>query len=401
MLKKEIAIIGGGPSAMMAADILSPFHNVTIYEKNKAIGKKYLVAGKGGFNLTNSLEGIELANKYTPIEFMKNAILAFDSVSLRKWYSEIGIETFVGSSGRVFPEEGIRPAEVLKKIKEKLNSQNVKIEYGAEFIGFDENQNVKINSDGVSKTIFADYFIFALGGASWSVTGSDGKWGKYFIDIGINVIPFESSNCGVNIKWDNHITENHAGKPLKNISLTIVGTTLKGEAVITNYGLEGNVIYPQIPKIRELLKNKSKAEIKIDFKPDNSIEDLLKKSDNKKISSKDYGKVFNLKREQLALIKSYTSKEEFLSTQSFVEKIKNLTIEIVSLRDIEESISTVGGIDTKELNSKFSLKKYPQIYCIGEMVDWDAPTGGFLLQGAFSMGHFAGNSIEKLSLFNN
>jgi uncharacterized flavoprotein (TIGR03862 family) len=397
LLKKEISIIGGGPSAMMVADILSPFHNVTIYEKNKTIGKKYLVAGKGGFNFTNSLVGIELANKYTPIEFMKNAILAFDSVDLRKWYSDIGIETFVGSSGRVFPEKGTRPAEVLNKIKEKLNSQNVKIEYGSEFIGFDENQNVKINSYGVSKTIFADYFIFALGGSSWSVTGSDGKWGKCFKDIGINIIPFESSNCGVNIKWTNHVTENHTGKPLKNISITIGGTTLKGEAVITNYGLEGNVIYPQIPKIRKLLKNKSRPEIKIDFKPDSSIENLLKKSGNKKISSKDYGTIFNLKREQLALIKSHTSKEDFLSTQTFVKKIKNLSIEIESLRDIEESISTVGGIDTKELNPNFSLKKYPQIYCIGEMVDWDAPTGGFLLQGAFSMGYYSAKEIVRLT----
>jgi len=391
--QKNIAIIGGGPSAMIAADILSQSFNLTIYEKNSGLGNKFLVAGKGGFNLTNSLSGIELAEKYTPKEFMQDAIIAFDSNALREWYSNLGIETFVGTSGRVFPKKGIKPVEVLNKIKDKLNSQNVKIEYEHEFVGFNENQNVKIIFKGEAKTIVADYYIFALGGASWSITGSDGKWKKYFEEIGVNIIPFESSNCGVNIKWDNHIVENHAGKPLKNISVSLGGTTLKGEAVITDYGLEGNVIYPQIPKVRELLKIQSKAEIVIDFKPDNTFEDLLKKVNSKKTTTKDYGKIFNLKREQLALIKSYSTKEEYLSIELFIKKIKSLSIQVESLRDIEESISTVGGIDTQELNSDFSLKKYPKIFCIGEMVDWDAPTGGFLLQGAFSMGYYVGKSI--------
>ena len=382
---------------MIAADILSKSHNVTIYEKTSGLGNKYLVAGKGGFNLTNSLSGTELANKYTPKDFMQDAILAFDSNALREWYSNLGIETFVGTSGRVFPDKGIKPAEVLNKIKDKLNSQNVKIKYEHEFIGFDENKNAKIKFKDELKTIIAGYYIFALGGASWSVTGSDGKWKKYFEEIGVNTIPFESSNCGVNIKWDTHIVENHAGKPLKNISVTVNGTVLKGEAVITNYGLEGNVIYPLIPKVRALLKSKSKTEIVIDFKPDNTTENLMKRVSSKKISSKDYGKIFNLKREQLALIKSYSTKEEYLSNELFIRKIKSLSIQVESLRDIEESISTVGGINIKELNPDFSLKKYPKIYCIGEMVDWDAPTGGFLLQGSFSMGYYAGKSICKIT----
>ncbi len=390
--QKNIAIIGGGPSAMMLAYVLSKFHTVTIYEKNNGLGNKFLVAGKGGFNFTNSLAGTELAEKYYPKEFMQEAILSFDSKALRKWFSELGIETFIGTSGRVFPKKGINPAKVLNKIKEKLHSQNVIIKYDHEFIGFDENKNVKIKFNNEIKIIVADYYIFALGGSSWSVTGSDGKWIKYFEEIGVNIIPFESSNCGINIKWNNHIVENHAGKPLKNISVTVDGTTLKGEAVITNYGLEGNVIYPIIPKIRKLLNTKTKAEIIIDFKPDSRINDLLKRV-SKKILTKDYGKIFNLKREQLALIKSYTTKEEYLSVKLFVRSIKNLSIRIEALRDIEESISTVGGIDIEELNSNFSLKKHPKIYCIGEMVDWDAPTGGFLLQGAFSMGHLAGKSI--------
>jgi hypothetical protein len=313
---------------------------------------------------------------------------------LREWFSDLGIETFVGTSGRVFPVKGMKPAEVLNRIKEKLLSQNVKIKQGYEFVGFDDERNAIITYRGESKSIIADFYIFALGGASWSITGSDGKWKNYFEDIGINTIPFEASNCGVNIKWNDHFIENHAGKPLKNISVTVGDTTRKGEAVITNYGLEGNVIYPLVPKIREHLNNKSKAEIVIDFKPDNSSDDLLKKVNNK-TSSKNYGEIFNLKREQLSIIKSFSTKEEFLSLESFVKKIKDLTISVESLRTIDEAISTVGGIDLNELNKDFSLKKHPNIYCIGEMVNWDAPTGGFLLQGAFSMGYSSAVSLIR------
>lgn len=396
MRKKNIAIIGSGPAALMAAIILSDFHNVTIYEKNAGIGKKFLVAGKGGFNLTNSLSGIELANKYSPKDFMEDAILAFDSIALRKWYSNLGIETFIGTSGRVFPEKGIKPAEVLNKIKDKLSFKNVKIKYNHEFIGFDNEYKPKFNFKSDSVTISSDFYIFALGGASWSVTGSDGKWAKYFEKIGVNIIPFEASNCGVNIKWDKQIIKNHAGKPIKNISVSINGNTLKGEAVITEYGLEGNVIYPLIPQIRELLKTNSKTEITIDFKPNNSADELIQKLKNLKSDSKNYAAQLNLNREQLAVIKSFSSKEEYLSQELFVQKVKNLSVKVESLRDIEESISTVGGIDLKELDHDFSLKKHSNIYTIGEMVNWDAPTGGFLLQGSFSMGYFAANSILKL-----
>jgi hypothetical protein len=326
---------------------------------------------------------------------MQNAVLEFDSISFRDWLAALGIKTFVGTSGRIFPEKGIKPIQILNAIKSKILLQNVKIKNESEFIGFDENRNVKINSKGEHKTIIADYYIFALGGASWSVTGSDGKWKKYFEELKINIIPFEASNCGINISWDKHILNNHLGKPLKNISVSVDGIKLKGEAVITKYGLEGNVIYPIIPKVREKLNDSNSAEIIIDFKPENTSDELLQKINGKKIKFQNYGMALNLKREQLALIKSYSTKDEYLKPELFVEKIKNLAITVKSLRGIEEAISTIGGVDVNELNSNYSLKKYPNIFTIGEMVNWDAPTGGFLLQGAFSMGHYAAKSILK------
>jgi len=389
--KKEIAIIGSGPAALIAASKLAPFHNVTIYEKNTSIGNKFLVAGKGGFNLTNSLEGIELANKYSPKDFMLNAILSFDSIKLRNWLNDIGIPTFVGTSGRVFPEKGIKPAEVLNKIKKNLLENNVLIKCNSQFVGFNNFNGIEIDFKGEIKSVSADIYILALGGASWSVTGSDGKWTKHFEQIGIKIIPFESSNCGINIDWNEKI-EIHFGQPLKNIAVSVNGKTLKGEAVITNYGLEGNVIYPLIPQIREQLKADKNVEIFIDFKPNNSKEELLKKLNLHK-SASNYSEILNLNRTQMAIIKSLLTKVEYLSQSKFVDKIKNLGIKVNSLRNIEESISTVGGIDTEELNPDFSLKKFNNIYTIGEMVNWDAPTGGFLLQGSFSMGNYVAKTI--------
>ncbi len=389
MNKKDIVIFGGGPAALTAAYFLADNNKVIVYEKENNIGQKFLVAGKGGFNLTNSLVQNELAKKYLPINFLDKAILEFDSTSVRNWLMEIGIPTFVGTSGRVFSIKELKPIDVLNKIKNGLLEKNVKFCINQKFTGFNNENKPIVNN---KKTISADYYIFALGGASWSLTGSDGKWVNSFIKLGIKILPFQASNCGVNINWSDNIKSFHIGKPLKNIQISCGTLKARGEAVITKYGLEGNAIYSLIPSIRKQLNLNSLSKIFIDFKPNNSLKQLLAKL-GKSTSSKDYKKIFNLNSTEIALIKSLITKEDYLSPDNFVKSIKNLEIKINSLRPIEEAISTVGGIDINELNSDFSLKKFPHIFTIGEMVDWDAPTGGFLLQGCFSMGHHAAKSI--------
>jgi predicted flavoprotein YhiN len=177
------------------------------------------------------------------------------------------------------------------------------------------------------------------------------------------------------------------------VSIWVGDVTSKGGAIITDYGLEGTAVYSIVQGVRASLSKKRTTEIIIDFKPSNTLEQLTKKTKEKSIKTKDYAKVFNLKSVELALIKSYTDKETYLNVKTFIQSLKNLVIPITSLRPIDEAISTVGGIDVDELNPDFSLKKYPNIFTIGEMVDWDAPTGGFLLQGCFSMGYFVGKSI--------
>lgn len=385
MTKKKIAIIGGGSAGLFAAEMLCYNNDIVIYEKGKTIGRKFLVAGKGGFNLTNQAIGASLSKQYLPSNFLEKSLLNYDSDHMRKWLLELGISTFVGTSGRVFPEKGIKPIEVLKKIKNRLLSQNVQFNHFCEFIGFDEKCNIIVKDSEGEKKVEADFVVFALGGASWSVTGSDGNWLKYFENIGIKTNPFQSSNCGVNIEWNSHFKNHHAGKPLKNIEISVQGKTVKGEALITEYGLEGNAIYPLISQVRNSINNNNSTILKIDFKPNNSTEQLLQKIKSKPAKTKSYAQALNLNTTQIALLKSQSSKENFLKPTVFIDLVKHLQISVHSLRPMEEAISTVGGIDLEEVNENFSLKKYPNVFVIGEMLDWDAPTGGFLLQGCYTM----------------
>ena len=382
-MKKSVAIIGGGASSLLVADLLADAFEVTIYEKGKRLGRKFLVAGNGGFNLTNSVTGDELLSKYSQEDILLNALTVFDTKSTTNWLNKNGIETFTGSSGRVFPVD-LKPAEVLSKLQSKIEQKGVKLKFNEEFTSFSESNIPILN--GIE--VLADYYIFALGGASWRKTGSDGSWLQAFNKIGIETSNFQASNCGLNINWKEDFKSKFEGTPLKNISIKCDDFIQKGEAVITKYGLEGNAIYP----ISSFVRNSELNEISIDFKPQNNLDDLLKKV-HPNIKSKNYSHTFNLKKHEIELIKQFTSKEEYLNPELFCETIKSLQFPIESLRPIEESISTVGGINFRNLNEDFSLMKAPNIFTIGEMVNWDAPTGGFLLQGCFSIAHTASQSI--------
>ena len=399
MTRKTIAIFGGGPAGLMAADVLSPFHEVHIYEKEKGVGQKFLVAGKGGFNITNGLKGNDLAKKYTPEYFLEKAILDFDSDAVREWLMQMGISTFEGTSGRVFPEKGLTPAMILKKWKEKLITQGVVFHVKHAFAGFGEDHDLILKTGRSKVKVHADYFIFALGGASWPITGSTGEWSKIFDKGNIHTLPFQASNCGIHINWPENIKASHAGKPLKNISVSVNGVTNKGEALVTEYGLEGNAIYPVVPEIRKMLETNEQVQIILDLKPFNTKEQLLQKVQGKtSTKTKNYAEIFNLDSVQLALLKTFTTKETFLSPELFAKSLKTIVLPVQSLRPVEEAISTIGGIDLNEINTDFSFIKRPDCFAIGEMLDWDAPTGGYLLQGCFSMGHWVGKKIlERIS----
>ncbi len=400
MTSDQIIIVGGGPAGLMAADRLSKAFTVSLFEKENTIGKKLLVAGKGSFNITNNLPEAAFIRKYTPAAFMQEALHSFNNNALRQWLADMEIPTFVGTSGRVFPVKEIKAADVLDRIKTRLVKQGVRFYPGFRCTGFDAHHGVIFDNQGQTVVHKGRYIIFALGGASWPATGSDGKWLPWFESMGIATKPFEASNCGVNIRWPKSIVVPHAGKPLKNLSISTSDTTVKGEAIITDYGLEGNAIYPLVPSLRLSLTRGIPATIHLDLKPANSLEELIHKTAGKTIPTKEYDKFFRLNTVQMAVIKAFTSKEQFLSVADFMKQIKCLTLPVDALRPVAEAISTVGGVPRDALNSNFSLKKYPWIFTVGEMVDWDAPTGGFLLQGCFAMGNYAAQTILQQAPIN-
>jgi uncharacterized flavoprotein (TIGR03862 family) len=393
-MKKQVAIIGGGPSAFLLAAFLdAEKFEITIYEKNKTCGRKFLVAGKGGFNLTHSEAIEQLVARYTSNDFLDESLLNFTNTDFRNWLDQISIPTYVGSSKRVYPKVGIKPIEVLNAILKNLEEKGVIIKYEQTFSDWDDTNNPIINN----RAIQTDYTVFSLGGGSWKITGSDGSWLNTFNKKGIKTKPFQASNCGYQIDWNPEFIKKHEGTPLKNIAISCDSIIQKGEAVITNFGLEGNAIYGLSPQIRAQLNAHSKATIFIDFKPSLTLENVYSKIKNatNKNTTQILKKELKLSEAQIDLLKTTLSKDTYLNLESLSENIKKFPIEIIGAATIDEAISTVGGIDLTAISENFELKKIPNQFCIGEMLDWDAPTGGYLLQACASMGVQLANHLNK------
>src|SRR6056297_173572 len=395
-MKKEVAIIGGGSAGLfLAAFLNSELYNVTIFEKKASLGRKFLVAGDGGFNLTHSESLSSFKSRYTPISFLDNVLDNFSNSDLRTWLLDLGIPTFVGSSGRVFPEKGIKPIEVLKRIEAYLIDKNVKLEFNKTFTGWDQEISLVFNAKEIIKP---DYAVFALGGSSWKVTGSDGSWLKIFNEKEIDTVPFRSSNCAYKIKWHEKFIQKHEGKPLKNISISLNNKTQKGEVVITKFGIEGNAIYGLSPKIQRSLASNNSVLVYVDFKPTYSLSALIKKIGRSKSNTTTTLKEkIKLSRTVIDLIKVTLTKEEFLDIKVLAEFIKSFPLNIVDSAPIDEAISTSGGISLKAVDSNFELKKMNNTFCIGEMLDWNAPTGGYLIQACASTGVYLASHLNNKS----
>lgn len=389
MSRKQIAIIGGGPAAMMLACSLdSRKYDISIYEQNAALGRKFLVAGKGGFNLTHSEDQGQFVNRYIPSDFIKPFLKVFSNADLRAWLKGIGIETYVGTSKRVFPVKGIKPIGVLKAIENRMLANGVNIHYYHEWKGWEGN-DLLFCCQGKSFAVSPDITVFALGGASWRVTGSAGDWSSHFREKEIVVRDFYPSNCAYRIAWNDGFVREYAGSPLKNCVFLCGDTERKGEAVLTDFGIEGSGIYPLSGAIREKLVSHGSADLFIDLKPDLDKEEICTRLQNRGTQSvKDsLEKKLNLTPVQIALLKGCTGKETYHNATALADTIKALPLTINGFAPIDDAISTVGGIPPEEMNEKLELKKLPRHYAIGEMIDWDAPTGGYLLQACFSMGY--------------
>lgn len=399
MKKKQIAIIGGGTGALMlAAELNHEFFDIHIFEKGKNLGDKFLVAGKGGLNLTHSESPDTFAEKYIPSKFIKPFFTHFNNLDTRKWFEDIGIQTMVGSSKKIYPIKGIKPIKVLKAILSKLEENKVNLHFGHEFIDLSSDFQPIFQFGNKEKIIEADIFIFAMGGASWKVTGSDGKWSQVFKKHNIKTNKFEPSNCAFEIGWKEDFIKVYQGKPVKNILTYYKDKLVKGEFVLTKFGIEGGAIYAMSAEMRNQLNETGKAKLYVDLKPEFSERDILSKI-NSRQKSKSLTKILkenlNLSSIKLALLKYATNKEEFLNKNILAKKIKKIPLNIIGIATLDEAISTVGGVDLNEVDTNLKLKKLSNHYVIGEMLDWDAPTGGYLLQASLSMGNYLANHLNN------
>ena len=393
---QNVVLIGGGPAALLlAARLDTRRYRVTLCEQKKTVGRKFLVAGEGGLNLTYAEPVEALIARYSPAPFMAAAIRQFDNEALRQWLHRHGVPTFVGTSKRVFPEASLKPFVVLNRLVAAVEDNGVKIRTEMTWTGWTDTGALQFANGEIHHP---DVTVFALGGASWRVTGSDGAWRAPFVAKGIEVHPFRAANCAFAVQWSEDFITAHAGKPLKNITLTYQDQRTTGELTVTQSGLEGNAIYPLSQKLQRTLYSAPTAEIYLDLKPTLTLAELQRKYEQSS-SSKVTATLKNdlrLDRTAIALLKQASDRATFLTPDLLLQTIKALPLTLHAPAPLDEAISTLGGIALDEIDPHFQLNQLPHTYAIGEMLDWYAPTGGYLLQGCFSMGAALAHHLNAL-----
>jgi len=374
-----VHIIGAGPAGLMSATVFAEKgYIVHVYDQKKAAGRKFLVAGYGGFNLTHSEPIDQFVQRYDCREIQK-IVRTFDNQKTVNWLKQLGIETYVGSSGKIFPVKGIKPIDLLDKWLTALEQQGVKFHYSHKLLDFNSSELILASAAGETAVVY-EQAVFAFGGKSWSKTGSDGNWCRLFKEKGIELVDFQSSNSGIEL--ESPFLE-LSGKPLKNIRVFNALGERSGELVFTDYGIEGAAIYHMNRYVRA---NVFPQEIFIDLKPNLSQAELQSRLQKGKMT--DVLKSLKIDGAKLALLKKL-DKTTYTDPNKLSSAIKAYPLNLSGFRPIDEVISSYGGVSWTALNDDLSLKKFPRVKCVGEMLNWDAPTGGYLLQGCFATGFYA------------
>ncbi len=386
MSKPPIVIVGAGPAGLIAAQQLAiKGFNVHIYEQNKAAARKFLVAGHGGFNLTHNEDIDTFIENYDKVEIQR-IVKHFNNKATIDWLGKLGVPTFIGSSGKIFPAKGIKPIQVLRAILTKLADAGVKIHYGYRMVDFDKGEVTFVYQEERIRIPYHK-LILGLGGGSWSITGSDAKWVDLLKAKGVQVNTLESANSGVNTKEE---FSTLAGHVLKNIQLKFAEHKKWGEIVFTSYGIEGAPVYYLN---RFLRQQPFPNQLFLDLKPTYTVASVERELENE-------GNITSILREKLKLSQTaiqllkFLDKETYTNPSKLALAIKDFPIQITSFRPIDEVISTAGGVSFAELSNSLELLKYPHVFCIGEMLDWEAPTGGYLLQACFSSGVWVSDNIK-------
>jgi uncharacterized flavoprotein (TIGR03862 family) len=399
----NVAVVGAGPAGLMAAEVLAQGGAyVTVYDAMPSAGRKFLMAGRGGLNLTHSEPLPQFLARYREgIPHLKAAIEAFPPGALRDWSEALGQETFVGSSGRVFPK-AFKASPLLRAWLRRLESMGVKLTPRLRWIGWDEEGCLSFEAPDGARAIKPSATVLALGGASWPRLGSDGAWAETLAAKGVQISRLRPANCGFAINWSEMFRDRFQGQPLKGIALNFGPHNVRGEAIVTRSGIEGGAIYALSAELRETIDRSGSAILHITLRPDLNIDDLIVKVSapkGKQSLSNFLRKAVNLAPVAIGLLQEAAraagASLASMSPADLASLINAVPIELTGVAPIARAISTAGGIPFSELDSDFMLRRLPGVFAAGEMLDWEAPTGGYLLQASFATGAAAGRGALK------
>ena len=394
-----IAVIGGGPAGLMAAETASAAGaQVDLYDAMASVGRKFLLAGKGGLNLTHSDPFQKFLTHYGERRMQIAPLLSsFGPDALLAWTRGLGIETFVGSSGRVFPTD-LKAAPLLRAWLRRLRQAGVRFHMRHRWVGWDEQGGLCFVTPKGNRPVHADAVVLALGGGSWPRLGSDASWVPLLAGRGLHIEPLLPSNCGFDVGWCEHFRAKFAGHPVKSVALVVrndagAESWHRGEFVITKTGVEGGVIYTVSPSLRNEILTKGVATLRLDLTPDRKIPRLvhdLSRPRGKRTMATHLERQAHIAGVKAGLLREVISKENFADPARLAAAIKSLPLRLVAPRPLEEAISTAGGVAFDALDDRLMIRTLPGIFCAGEMLDWEAPTGGYLLTACFAMGRMAG-----------
>lgn len=394
MKSKRIAIIGAGPAGLMAAEVLSQYgYEVDVFEQKPSAARKFLMAGKTGLNISHAEPIQAFIQRYDRAEWLSPWITQWDAKWIQDWMKGLGIESYIGSSGRVFPIE-MKAAPLLRAWLKRLAADGVKFYYRHRCVGLSQNQ-LTIENQSQRFTATYDAIVLACGAVSWTQLGSDGAWQQWLSSD--EITPFQASNVGVLKTWSPFM-QDCLGQALKRVDAWVVPERkTHGDIVITHYGFESGVIYKLGRDLRSQLAQDQNLQLHLDLLPDISLDQLTKKlQGNKKQSLTNLWRKAGLDHVKINLIREVVEKNLWSDAHQMAEHIKGLIIPLSGFRPIEEAISCAGGIQQAALSPRLQLQSNPYVFCCGEMLDWDAPTGGYLLTACFATGRAVGEGIHHL-----
>jgi uncharacterized flavoprotein (TIGR03862 family) len=395
----KVAVIGAGPAGLMAAEVLSQGDcEVHVFDAMPSAGRKFLLAGKGGLNLTHSEPFDAFVSRYGARRARIEPLLAqFDAQALRAWAEGLGIATFVGTSGRVFPTD-MKAAPLLRAWLHRLRASGVQFHMRHRFRGWSVDGALQFDTPTGEQHTHADAVVLAMGGASWPRLGSDGAWAPLLAQQGVDIAPLAPSNCGFDVKggWTEHFSSRFAGHPFKSVAISFGPFHRQGEFVATATGVEGSLVYAVSPALRDEIARSGSATFELDLLPAKTAEQVAKEVAHPRGSrslSSHLKSRLALDAIKLSLLHELLPKEAFNDNARVAAAIKRLPVTVVAARPIEEAISTAGGVRFEALDDNMMLRAGPGVFCAGEMLDWEAPTGGYLLAACFASGRAAAKGV--------